>query len=99
LGFEKGDLAVIFVLVLLLEGLVTFWLSPLLSAWSRHHEYQADAFAALEGGKGPRPLVRALLKLEKKNLGNLYPHPAVSAFYDSHPPLIQRIHRLESLKG
>lgn len=76
-------------LVVLLGGLVTYWLSPLLNALSRRHEYEADAFARAAVG-GPAPLVGALRKLAEKNLSNLTPHPWFSTFHYSHPTLLER---------
>lgn len=88
-GFAPGAGAPVFLLCFLLGGTVTFWLTPVLSAWSRHHEYQADAFAR-EAVGSPAPLVGALRKLSERNLSNLTPHPLFSAFHYSHPTLIER---------
>ena len=59
------------------------------NAFSRHNEYQADAFAASHG-QG-EALIAALRKLSAKSLSNLTPHPAFVSFYYSHPTLLQRI--------
>jgi STE24 endopeptidase len=59
------------------------------NAFSRHNEYQADAFAANHGQT--EPLISALKKLSVKSLSNLTPHPAFVSFYYSHPTLLQRI--------
>ncbi|MCU0607145.1 MAG: M48 family metallopeptidase [Candidatus Edwardsbacteria bacterium] len=72
-------------------------LSPLTMWLSRRHEYQADAFslrllpdrAALRG---------ALLKLGAKNLANPFPHPLYVAFHYSHPPLLERLAAIDTLK-
>jgi STE24 endopeptidase len=88
-GFPPGELAPAFLLFGLLSGLVTFWLSPLMNLFSRKHEYEADAFARnAVGGSGP--MIGALRKLAQKNLSNLTPHPWFSAFFYSHPTLIER---------
>lgn len=79
----------VFLLFLLLSGLITFWLSPLSSRWSRKHEYEADAFAR-DAMESAEPLIRALRKLHKENLSNLTPHPIYSRFYYSHPTLLER---------
>ena len=39
---------------------------------------------------GPEPLVGALRRLAEKNLSNLTPHPWFSAFYYSHPTIVER---------
>lgn len=88
-GFPAQAEAPAFLLFALLAGTVTFWLTPLGAAWSRHHEYQADRFARDATGS-PAPLIGALRKLNEKNLGNLTPHPLFSAFYYSHPTLTER---------
>jgi len=88
-GFAPGHLAPALLLFGLLAGAVTFWLSPLLHAWSRRYEYQADAFAATVM-KESRSLVGALRKLSEKNLTNLTPHPLYSGFHYSHPTLLER---------
>lgn len=88
-GFPAGELAPAFLLFGLLSGLVTFWFSPLGNLLSRKHEYEADAFARdAMGGTGS--MIGALRKLAQKNLSNLTPHPWFSAFYYSHPTLVER---------
>jgi STE24 endopeptidase len=88
-GFEPDGMAPVLLLFGLLAGAVTFWLSPLLHAWSRRYEYQADAYAA-QTMKESGSLIGALRKLNEKNLGNLTPHPVYSGFYYSHPTLLER---------
>jgi STE24 endopeptidase len=88
-GFAPGNLVPVLLLISLLAGLVTFWLSPMLHFWSRRHEYEADAYAAALV-KTFEPLIGALRKLNEKNLSNLTPHPAYSGFYYSHPTLLER---------
>src|SRR6266481_1091766 len=94
-GFEyEGDFMAVDVvpamlLFALLAGTITFWLSPLLHMWSRRFEYEADAFAHVTTGEA-QPLIQALRKLSEKNLTNLTPHPIYSAFYYSHPTLLER---------
>lgn len=71
-------------------------LSPL-SAWlSRRHEYQSDAYSV---GLHPDPgaMRSALLKLNQKNLSNLFPHPLFVAFHYSHPPLLARLAAIDKL--
>ncbi len=78
-----------FLIVSLFSGLFTFWLSPFDSLWSRKHEYEADAFAKSVMNESDS-LKNALRKLYKENLSNLLPHPFYSAFYYSHPTLVER---------
>jgi len=85
----QGQIVPVLLLLMLLSGIVTFWLSPLTSRLSRKHEYQADAFARDALGSYA-PLSKALRKLHKENLSNLTPHPTYSRFHYSHPTLIER---------
>ena len=71
----------------------TFLLQPLLSMYSRRHEFEADQYAAQNASA--RDLVSALVKLYKDNASTLTPDPVHSAFYDSHPPAPIRITRLQ----
>lgn len=71
-----------------------FFFEPLASAWSRRHEFQADAYARQQADAGA--LVRALVKLYRDNASTLTPDPLHSAFYDSHPPALLRIARLQA---
>lgn len=88
-GFLPGSIVPALLLFALLSGVVTFWVSPVVHGWSRRHEYQADAFAA-QVMRQAQPLIGALRKLNEKNLSNLTPHPLYSAFYYSHPTLLER---------
>ena len=84
-----GEFVPVLLLFMLLSGLLTFWLSPFSSLWSRKHEYEADAFAR-DAMDSSEPLIRALRKLHKENLSNLTPHPIYSRFHYSHPTLLER---------
>jgi STE24 endopeptidase len=60
---------------------------------SRKNEFEADAYAKrMHSG---RALAAALKKLSVDNLSNLFPHPWYVFFTYSHPPLLQRLARLE----
>ena len=73
----------------------TFALAPLAAAYSRRHEFEADAFAATHASGAA--LVAALIKLYEDNAATLTPDPLHSAFYDSHPPAAIRVARLSAL--
>ncbi len=88
-GFSPGAVTPALLLFSLLAGAGTFWLSPLINAWSRRYEFEADAYARLAMG-GPEPLIGALRKLSEKNLSNLTPDPLYSRFHYSHPTLEER---------
>ena len=72
-----------------------FFVSPLLAWVSRRHEFEADAFAAETVDAGS--LIRALVTLYKENAASLLRDPWYSRFYDSHPPPVERIGRLQAL--
>ncbi|HMM54954.1 MAG TPA: M48 family metallopeptidase [Candidatus Desulfobacillus sp.] len=72
-----------------------FPLSPLASALSRRHEYEADAYAAEQTRAAD--LSTALVKLYRDNAATLTPDPLYSVFYDSHPPAAARIARLQGV--
>ena len=60
---------------------------------SRKNEFEADAFAK-ETYDG-KPLAEALKTLSVNSLSNINPHPWYVFFNYSHPPLLQRLERLE----
>ncbi|HEU4627131.1 MAG TPA: M48 family metallopeptidase [Steroidobacteraceae bacterium] len=72
----------------------TYFLTPLGAWWSRRHEFQADDFAAKNASAAA--LAEALVKLYRANASTLTPDPLHSAFYDSHPPALVRIARLQN---
>ena len=94
LGMHSQGTAPALVLFSLAIPAFTFPLSPLMSALSRRHEYEADAYAAEQTRAGD--LVAALVKLYRDNAATLTPDPLYSRFYDSHPPAAARIARLQS---
>lgn len=90
-GFQLSDgMVPALFLFAVVSGLFTFWLGPLLNGLSRKHEYEADSFARKAMDDDPMPLVTSLHKMYEKNLSNLTPHPAYSAFHYSHPTLAER---------
>ncbi len=61
---------------------------------SRKNEFEADTFAK-ETFSG-RPLAEALKTLSVKTLSNINPHPWYVFVNYSHPPLLERLERLEN---
>ena len=76
---------------------ILFFATPLESWWSRRQEFAADAFATAHADAGD--LERALVKLYRDNATTLTPDRVYSAFYDSHPPAVQRIARLQGSRA
>jgi STE24 endopeptidase len=66
------------------------------NAWSRRHEFEADAYAA-QAMQSPAPLASALKKLSAENLSNLTPHRLRVVLDYSHPPVLQRLEALQAL--
>jgi STE24 endopeptidase len=98
LGVQMPDTALTTALALLLFFLLLpafgFLLKPLLSFYSRRHEFEADRYAAEQTAAAD--LAGALVKMYQDNAATLTPDPLYSAFYDSHPPALVRIGRLQS---
>lgn len=70
----------------LLIGLITNYIS-------RSNEFEADRF--VHDNYDPGILAGALKKLSVRNLSNMIPHPAYVFFHYSHPPLLERLSKLE----
>ena len=92
LGVGAGGTAMGLLLFSMVLPVFLFPLAPLTSAFSRKHEYEADAYAAKQTAAAD--LITALVKLYRDNAATLTPDPLHSLFHDSHPPASQRIARL-----
>ena len=88
-GFAAPSKHALLLILGLVSGPATFFLAPAFSAWSRKHEYEADAFSARAAGA--EALASALVRLNRENASNLWPHPLYSAWYYSHPTLRERL--------
>jgi STE24 endopeptidase len=95
LGVSTPSVHMALVLFLTVAPLFTFLLQPLMSGWSRAHEFEADAYA-VEQADG-NSLIQALVKLYKENANTLTPDPVYSAYHDSHPPAPIRIAHVQAL--
>ncbi len=84
--------ALALLLFLLAVPVFSFFISPLMAAMSRRHEFEADAFAVSQ--TDGRDLASALLKLYEDNASTLTPDPVFVRFYYSHPPAGERLARL-----
>ena len=94
-GFDGGSERIVPVVVALTLFFQTVWapvdkaLSFLLTAFSRHNEFGADAFSADLGMSGE--LRSGLCKIHLENLGAMNPDRLYSAYHYSHPPLVERL--------
>jgi STE24 endopeptidase len=95
LGVPVPSSAMALLLFVLTVPVFTFFATPVMSWWSRRHERQADDFAAKYADPGN--LAAALVKLFRDNASTLTPDRIHSAFFDSHPPALERIGRLNAL--
>ena len=68
------------------------------NAWSRKHEFEADAFAAKITGSG-EALASALRKLSTDHLSHPSPAPIRVCLDYSHPPLLRRLEALQNRSG
>ncbi|TCS71675.1 STE24 endopeptidase [Sulfuritortus calidifontis] len=94
LGMAVQSDAAALALFLLVSPVFLFPLTPVMSLYSRKHEFEADAYAARQADA--RQLVAALVKLYRDNATTLTPDPIYSLFYDSHPKATERIGRLHA---
>jgi STE24 endopeptidase len=81
--------AVALLLFLMITPVFGFFVSPLIAAISRRHEFEADAYACSHADGAA--LAAALLKLHEDNAATLTPDPWYVRFYYSHPPATERL--------
>ena len=81
--------ALALLLMLLALPPVMFFVAPVMSAFSRKDEYEADAYACAQASGAD--LARALIKLYKDNSSTLTPDPLYVRFHYSHPPATERL--------
>jgi STE24 endopeptidase len=94
LGVPRMSNALALVVFILVAPVFTVFVSPLLAYVSRHHEFEADEFAADQ--TDPRHLISGLVKMYRDNASTLTPDPLYSAFHHSHPPAPVRIAHLSA---
>ena len=85
-----------FALLAFIGGILALALSPLMSAFSRRHEREADR-TSYELTGDAQGMMGAFVKLSKENLSNLYPHPLYVKMYYSHPPILERIRYIREM--
>ncbi len=86
------------VLFLTASAPFSFWIQPMMAAYSRKHEFEADDFAAEH--TEAKDLISALVALYRENAATVTPDRLYSAYHDSHPPAPVRIaHLMEQQEG
>jgi STE24 endopeptidase len=93
LGGETASFHIGLIAFTILYAPLSLLLGIFTNTFSRKNEYQADAYAAEQ--YGAEPLISGLKKLSKNSLSNLTPHPLYVFFHYSHPPLLQRIRKMQ----
>ena len=88
-------LAVGLILFSLVLPVFTFIFSPITSSGSRKDEFQADAFA-VKNSNG-QDLINALVSMYQENSSFVGTDALYSLFYDSHPPALIRVARIQKL--
>jgi len=95
LGVETASTHTALILFMMIMPVFTYFVSPLFSALSRRHEFEADEFA--HSNSDYKALISALVNMYRDNASTLTPDPIHSMFYDSHPPATIRINHLEAI--
>jgi len=94
LGITTPSNYILLILFMLVMPAFTFILGPVMSLYSRKHEFEADDYAKTHADAAD--LITALVKMYEDNAATLTPDELYSAWHDSHPPAPVRIAHLES---
>ena len=89
-SISPSSIAIMFILI---SPMISFFLMPLLSSYSRKNEFEADNYAKVFTDS--KDLVSSLLKLYRGNLSLIKSSKLYSIFYYSHPSVFDRINNLE----
>jgi len=92
----RSNLTLFPVFAILLGGVSGFLFGPFRKVISRHFEKQAD-FYALKNIEDKKAFTTALAGLADRNLSNAYPDWWVKILYYSHPPIGERLQRVENI--
>lgn len=93
LGMSNKSSHAALMLFMMASPAFSFWISPIMAAYSRKHEFEADDFAAEHAEASD--LTSALVSLYRENASTVTPDHIYSAYHDSHPPAPVRIAHLE----
>ncbi|HIP07881.1 MAG TPA: M48 family peptidase [Mariprofundaceae bacterium] len=93
LGVSQASNYMLLILFMLVMPVFSFFISPVMSMYSRKHEFEADDYAKEHAEAAD--LISALVKMYEDNAATLTPDSLYSAWHDSHPPAPVRIAHLE----
>ena len=82
-------------LLLLVATVLSFLLMPVLNAYSRYNERQADRYA-LQSIPSVGPFIASMNKLAQQNLAERSPSKFVEWFFHSHPAISRRVQAAEA---
>lgn len=94
LGVQRQSAALALALFMLVLPVFGVFFQPLMSAFSRRHEFEADDYAAEQASAAD--LINGLVKMYRDSASTLTPDPLYSAFHHSHPPAPVRVAHLSS---
>lgn len=94
-GFARSEPAVGLVLFAYLYGSLAHVLSLFTNVMLHHFEYSCDKYA-LE--RGQHQLDTSLVKLHLSRLANLVSDPLYALYHSAHPPLVDRLRRIDQIK-
>jgi STE24 endopeptidase len=97
LGVDRLSSATALFLFILASPVFTVFLQPIIAAFQRKHEFEADDFAVAFAQ--PAAMISALVKLYRDNASTLTPDPLYTAFHYSHPPASARIANISTKKA
>lgn len=97
-GIDHAQYYVALFLIGILWQRLGYFVRPLSMALSRKFERSADRYA-VDLTQKVEPLANALKRLSSDNLSNLNPHPMYVRFNYSHPPVVERVATIESMRG
>ena len=95
-GFSEINYGFAYVVTSIALGLIQPLTGMVMHAYSRYAEYRADRQAVKEGYGDA--MITALKKLAKENFAHLAPSTIFVVLEYSHPPLSQRIAKVEQQK-
>ncbi len=95
-GFDSTNLGFAIILFLTITQPISVLLNIPMAMFSRKHEFQADKYAATKYKK--EAMISSFKKLARENYANLTPHPLYVKMNASHPPIVERIRAVNSIR-